>query len=53
MWNLKYDRNQLIYETEITHRHKEQIGSCQGTEEGEGWTGSLGLADVDYFIWNG
>ena len=24
MWNLKYDTNEFIYETEKTHRHKEQ-----------------------------
>ena len=50
MWNRKYDTNELIYETE-THRHREQTCGCQGGEEvGEGWSGSLGLADANYYI---
>ena len=24
-----------------------------GRGEGEGWTGSLGLVDANYYIWNG
>ena len=42
VWNLQYDRNKLIYETEMTlsmkqkqsHRHREQTVGCQG---GERW----------------
>ena len=39
MWNLKYDTNELIYETETdsqkqTHGHREQTCGCQG---GGGW----------------
>lgn len=30
-----------------TPRRREQICSCQGGGEGEGWTGSLGLMDVN------
>ena len=51
MWNLKYDTNEIIYETETdseTQRHREQTCGCQGV--GEGWIGSLGLADVNYYI---
>ena len=33
MWNLKYDTNELIYETE-RDRHREQTCGCQG---GGGW----------------
>ena len=34
-----------------THRHKEQTGGCQGEVwVGEGWIGSLGLADTNYYI---
>ena len=34
-----------------THRHREQICGHQGGEEvGEGWIGSLGLADASYYI---
>ena len=37
-----------------THRHRAQTCGCQGAEEGgEGWSGSLGLADVSYYIENG
>ena len=31
--------------------HREQTCGCQGGEEvGEGWIGSLGLADANYYI---
>ena len=29
MWNLKYDTNELTYETEITHRHRKQTYNYQ------------------------
>ena len=32
-----------------THRHRDQIYGCQ-RGEGEGWTGSLGLAHASYYI---
>ena len=36
------------------HRRREQTCGCQGGGgEGEGWTGSLGLVDANYYIWNG
>ena len=32
-------------------RYREQICDCQGRrKEGVGWTGSLGLADENYYI---
>ena len=34
MWNIKYDTNESIYETEKNHRHREQTGGFQG---GGGW----------------
>ena len=34
--------------TKQTHRCKEQTCGCQGW--GEGWSGSSGLADVNYYI---
>ena len=50
VWNLQYDTNELIYETEIDSR-REQTCGCQGEERvGEGWIGSLGLADANYYI---
>ena len=33
-----------------THRHRELTGGCQGGGVGEGWSGSLGLADANYYI---
>ena len=34
-----------------THRHREQTcGWHGGGEEGEGWTGSLGLVGENYYI---
>ena len=32
------------------HRHREQICGCYGGGVGERWTGSLGLADKNYYI---
>ena len=38
----------------MIHRHREQTCGCQeGGWLGEGWTGSLGLADANYYIENG
>ena len=34
-----------------THRHREQTCGCQGGGVGEGWIGSLGLADANYYIY--
>ena len=37
----------------MTHRHTEQTCGCQeGGGVGKKWTGSLGLADVNYYIDN-
>ena len=34
-----------------THRHREQTCGCQkGGDMGEGWIGSLVLADANYYI---
>ena len=34
-----------------THRHRKQVCGCQGGgKAGEGWSGSLGLADANYYI---
>ena len=40
MWNLKYDTNELIYETET--RHIAQTWGCQGGEWGRGGLGVWG-----------
>ena len=54
MWNLKYDTNEPIYAT-ITDSQTKRTGFWlpKGRGTGEGWTGSLGLADVHYDIQNG
>ena len=50
MWNLKYDRNELIYEQKQTHRHREQTCGCQGRGgAGEDWIGTGGLTDANYY----
>ena len=38
-----------------THRHREQTCGCQGevASGGEGWIGSFGLADANYYIYIG
>ena len=41
MWNLKYDTNELIYETE-TDRHREQTCGCQGEGLGRDGVGGWG-----------
>ena len=48
MWNLKYDTNEIIYETETEFRiYRTNLCLPKGRELGEGRTGSLGLADVN------
>ena len=44
MWNLKYGKNDPIYETKIDHGQGEQICDCQGAGD------SLGLRGGDYYI---
>ena len=44
MWNPKYDTNELTYETET------DLWLPRGMGLGEGWIGSLGLADENYYI---
>ena len=37
----------LFTKQKQTHRHREQTCGCQGVREG--WIGSLGLADANYY----
>ena len=46
MWNLKYNTNELIYETD-----RVQTCSCQGGAEGIQW--EFGLADRNCYIQDG
>ena len=51
MWNLKYETNELIYKTETdsqTQRTDLWLPRVRGVREG--WIGSLGLADANYYI---
>ena len=47
MWNLKYDTNEPTYETE-KETYRLVVAKGMGVEEG--WTGSLGLADANWYI---
>ena len=47
MWTLKHDTNELTYETD-SWTQRTDLRLPKGL--GEGWIGSLGLADVNYYI---
>ena len=48
MWNLKYDTNDLIYETETGSQTQIRDLRLMGRWQGE--VQSLGLADANYYI---
>ena len=48
MWNLEYGTNELIYKTEIDIEVR--LTATSGERVKEGRTGSVGLADVNYYI---
>ena len=53
MWNLKYDTDKPIYRAKSDSQTK-RTEFClprgsRGEEKG-GWSGSLGLVDVNYYI---
>ena len=51
MWNLKYDTNELTYETETdSQTQRTDLSLPRGVEVGEGWSGSLGLVDANYYM---
>ena len=50
MWNLKYDPNEPIYETETDLQTENRLVIAKVGEMGERWTGSLGLVDANYYI---
>ena len=50
MWNLRYDMNELIYNTETDSQREQTCGCQRGKGMGQGWIGSLGLADANYYI---
>ena len=49
MCNLKYDTNELTYATETNSDIENRLVFAKGGV-GEGWTGSLGLADANYYV---
>ena len=49
MWNLKYDTNESIYKSE-TDSQTWRTALWLPREAEEGWVGSLGLADANYYI---
>ena len=52
LWNLKYDTTEPIYKRDLwTQRTDLWLPGGKGL--GEGWSGSLGLADVSFYIENG
>ena len=56
MWNLKYDTNELIYETERDSKIQRTdlwLPRSRGVRMGKAWIGSLRLADTNYYIKNG
>ena len=53
MWNLKYDTDEHVYETEAdSQTWRRELWLPRGKGMGEGERGSLGLVDVSYYIWN-
>ena len=50
MWNLKHDTNELIYKTETDSQTQRIDLLPRGRGVREGWSGSLGLADANYYI---
>ena len=50
MYNLKHDTNELIYENRNKLIDIETCGCQEGKGEEERWIGSLGLADVNYYM---
>ena len=51
MWNLNYDTNEPMYETDTdSQTQRSDLWLPRGWEVGEGRSGSLGLADTNYYI---
>ena len=59
MYGVGMENQELLPKTQMnlstkqkqTHGHREQTCGCQRVAgEGEGWNGSLGLVDANYYI---
>ena len=52
--NVKYDTNELTYETETdSQTERTDLWLPRGRELGEGWSGRLRLADISYYVQGG
>ena len=52
MWNLKYDTNEHIYKTETdSQTQRTDLWLPRVRKIGEGWIGSLALAEANYYIY--
>ena len=51
MWNLKYGTNQPIHNSETLMHTEIRSVVAKGEGVGEGRTGTVGLSDVNYFIY--
>ena len=53
MWTLKYDTDEPIYESETdSQTQRTDLWLPRGSGVEPGWTGSLGLADANYYMQN-
>ena len=50
MWNLKYDTSELLQNRSRLTDTENRLWLLRGSGVGEGWSGSLGLADANYYI---
>ena len=46
-WNLKIN---VFTQQKQSHRHRAQ--TSDGQAQGEGWSGSLGFAEANYYTWD-
>ena len=54
MWNLKYDPDELIYETEAeSQTQRTDLWLPVGRHVQEGWSVNLRLACATCYTWNG
>ena len=44
MWNLKYDTNEPIYETETEPHHRNKTGGCRGEGSRRGMEWEVGVS---------
>ena len=51
MWDLKCDTNGLSMKQKDSQRESRLCGFQQGRGVGEEWTGNLGLADANHYIY--